>query len=597
MRNLILKISTEDKASSIIIASTTKVDVGIGDRANLSDIADWGIYSTTGVVEFVDQNNAFTNFLVGKNVKDLIVETINVEGGIDVSKFSDNIISTLKVADYDYDKQTKTYSLELYDGLTDWQDCDMPEIYFYGEWNDEIHDNDGVLCSKLVGAVVKKAKELGYRVPTLYEGTTGIVMQNLEVYIGRIKPNNLWAIFTEICELAMLRIYVDKNGVITISHIEPTTTRTAILRSRNVLEIGKKAKKSKTTIPNVSILERDLDKTFGDLITPINIPLYSISMFSGDKDFAWGKADFNASWNDYSSSEISISEGRDGELVTSNSYGDRVIYPFSNFVLSGKIKLNENTFFDVDNNGNIKDQYPYLNLRRRITTYYATGTLSSPIINEKKRDNSYAIGADKLGTDGAERYGVKLEAIDRTQKTMLITWKPHNNDMNADVAYENYLGYDDPYPHIEAFTEATISILGRYYEEKEDVEVLQYSDKFAKPKQYSNELIQTRNKWYDNDYAQYVFDSFERYYNKGLECVELLCTVSNYYDEQGNFVTDKFDLYDTVTPYVVINGKEQPYDTYSDGTPMSFRIVNIRYLYEGRVKQKIYLQEIPLTTI
>lgn len=559
MRSLILKISTEDKSNYIIIASPTKIDVGVGDRANLSDIADWGIYSTTGVVEFIDQDNAFKNFLVGKNVKDLIVETINVEGGIDVSKFSDNIVSTLKVADYDYDKQTKTYSLELYDGLTDWQDYDMPEMFYYNE----------MTAYNLLTRINATAKDLGYiKSYIVCDSNTQNILQSLTIFCPRIRENNLWSIFTEFCELTMCRIFCSNFGTVYISHKEyATLSKYAVLRAYNVLNIGDNQKQEKTAIQNASITTKNIKKIEdGDLFPPITIPLYDIGLYAAS-DTTVG---FSASWSDYSN----------GDLITKLSEQDINISASSSFTLSGFIKFNENTNPFYLKNPEIKISvkekkqfYSNREVKYIFTNYY---------------NHIYAGYYFESGNSS----GIPI-VPDVPNNRIYINWNSADK-----FPYDNQSMGTPINGYIRAFTEATISSKGKYYKENEDITYTTYSESYAKPKPLaSNELIQAQNTWYDGNYAQYVLDTIDDYYGKGIECVEMLCTISEYYDEQGNFVTNVFNLYDTVTPYIVLNNQEQPYSTYEDGLPKQFTVVGVRYIDEGRAKQKLYLQEIPLITI
>lgn len=89
-------------------------------------------------------------------------------------------------------------------------------------------------------------------------------------------------------------------------------------------------------------------------------------------------------------------------------------------------------------------------------------------------------------------------------------------------------------------------------------------------------------------------------YQKGKETATLLCSISDYYEENGEKVisSDKstgrmtFDLYDEVVPQVLsANGEDIPMST-KEGRAKRFMVLGITPIYDGAVWQEIYLQEI-----
>jgi hypothetical protein len=95
---------------------------------------------------------------------------------------------------------------------------------------------------------------------------------------------------------------------------------------------------------------------------------------------------------------------------------------------------------------------------------------------------------------------------------------------------------------------------------------------------------------------QIILENVERKYGKRIECVELECLFNKYYDEQGNLIYNGdylqcFEKYDTIIPYVMRQGKREPFRLDENGNPMVFRIIGIEYSYDGLLKQKLHLHQ------
>lgn len=89
-------------------------------------------------------------------------------------------------------------------------------------------------------------------------------------------------------------------------------------------------------------------------------------------------------------------------------------------------------------------------------------------------------------------------------------------------------------------------------------------------------------------------------YQNGKETATILCSISDYYDEEGtkaisiNNDTDKmvFRMYDEVIPMVYgSDGKDRPMSKYNDGTAKKFRVLGVEPIYDGAVWQRLTLQE------
>lgn len=118
----------------------------------------------------------------------------------------------------------------------------------------------------------------------------------------------------------------------------------------------------------------------------------------------------------------------------------------------------------------------------------------------------------------------------------------------------------------------------------------------------SSELVQA-NSYYLEDsgdkiqLGEYILRETNRRYGNGIECFEIECLFNDYYDENGNKVFDTNDLsnhfekYDLIIPYVNKKGQAVPLRVNQDGTPKQFRVIGISYSYDGLLKQKLSVQE------
>lgn len=114
----------------------------------------------------------------------------------------------------------------------------------------------------------------------------------------------------------------------------------------------------------------------------------------------------------------------------------------------------------------------------------------------------------------------------------------------------------------------------------------------------SNELIQSRSSFdAPATLAQGILNRVHRRYGDGIECFEIECLFNDYYDEQGNKIIDgedisnHFEKYDVIIPYVKKMGQTVPLRKNKDGTPKKFRIIGISYIYDGLLRQKLQVQE------
>lgn len=149
----------------------------------------------------------------------------------------------------------------------------------------------------------------------------------------------------------------------------------------------------------------------------------------------------------------------------------------------------------------------------------------------------------------------------------------------------------DPYMW---FRNVRIYLKTTYYTD-EDEEKSYTTSETKQPKLLTaNKFIQTESTYAGKDLSTEILDTIKSRYANPIKCLEMECLLGEYKDNDGNVILAKGDLfkkYDTVIPYVIRNGKKEPYSIDDNGEPSSFEIVGVEYSYRGLFRQKLYLQE------
>ncbi len=121
----------------------------------------------------------------------------------------------------------------------------------------------------------------------------------------------------------------------------------------------------------------------------------------------------------------------------------------------------------------------------------------------------------------------------------------------------------------------------------------------------NNELLQTTNyiTYVDNPNSiSYNVDKTIKQYTKGKESAVILCSISDYYDQNGNKVIDTndttlnpkmlFEEFDLVIPYIYnAKGQDEPMSVDKQNVAKTFVVVGVEPFYDGAVWQRLYLLE------
>ena len=99
--------------------------------------------------------------------------------------------------------------------------------------------------------------------------------------------------------------------------------------------------------------------------------------------------------------------------------------------------------------------------------------------------------------------------------------------------------------------------------------------------------------------AKHLSEQIIGEYNDGKETATILCSIADYFSDGGSISistkTQKmsFNIGDKTIPMVYgFDGQDHPMSNYMDGTPKVFRVVGLKFIYDGAVWQELTLQEV-----
>lgn len=190
--------------------------------------------------------------------------------------------------------------------------------------------------------------------------------------------------------------------------------------------------------------------------------------------------------------------------------------------------------------------------------------------------------------------------VSYVKETLLSTGEVYVTlDLGATVRGSGEYEYYDP-------SQLRISVYGNTSGiELTEVKQVYGSDERSVFSIQNNELLQTTNYITDVDNPNsisYNVDKTIKQYTKGKESAVILCSISDYYDQNGNKVIDTndttpnpkmlFEEFDLVIPYIFnAKGKDEPMSVDKQNVAKTFVVVGVEPFYDGAVWQRLYLLE------
>lgn len=207
----------------------------------------------------------------------------------------------------------------------------------------------------------------------------------------------------------------------------------------------------------------------------------------------------------------------------------------------------------------------------------------------------YGDGVTRLGTHRLREIstigygqGIQKKELSRYEFPEVISYDPNFNIIELKYSV-NILGNTAP---LTPVLSTTISIEGQFITTGEAIsqKTGNGNKTFSLP---SNELIQKTN-----NNTSIIPQKVLSEYQNGKETAKILCSISEYYDENGNKVistetSDKmvFNIYDEVVPTYNTPFGDAPLSLAKNGKPKSFKVLGSKAYFDGAVWQELTLQE------
>lgn len=537
-KRLIAKIFNGDEVVMTIDRNMLSCEFGALDRGNLTDVVNWGIYANRGSISFIDNIGYFNN----KNVNSTDIKKCLVK--FYLAKNQETLIATFKIDNVDFDDETRRVDIQLIGKIIELQN--KPSTLT----GKDVFTFDVKQAHYLLGLDSSNIPENYNEEYPSYGLTIG--EDNEQIYGARIwcpyiTSGAFWDKTTKICQATMCRVVEDENGNPIITGERPKKT-TIIVNPKNIISISK-SDFVKVTNPSLEILLRNRYE--------------KKKVESEDKSFSINY--------DSSIKPLSVS-GADSSFEY-----------FKNEIpsLGGIPYTNEGWIADVTFRGKLSNKTRRISSISKITTSEILNYSDNTTKNYSKEseaswaevyienyENLYISFLSEILSDGQFPLGDGSSVVERRKITS--------------IDYSFYLDY---------FEDEGWDTLTKINDESE-----KNTEKID-----SNDFIQKNGYTTDNGVivgiGEHILNEVVRRYGKGRECFEIECLFNDYYDENGNKAFDTNDLsnhfekYDIIIPYVNKKGKPVPLRVNEDGTPKKFRIIGISYSYDGLLKQKLSVQE------
>lgn len=449
-----------------------------------------------------------------------------------LAKNQETLIATFKVDNVDFDDETRRVDIQLIGKVIELQR--KPSVHLdFG--NKELFPFSTTSAKYLLG-LSEDATDPSYSgyYPSydLILGEDSKRIESTFIYCPYLPFGNVWDKFRKICQATMSRVIEDENGDPIITGERPSRTP-IIVRPKNIISISK-SDFVKVKNPSIDLTNRTRYE---------NKKVEQISK------------------------QIFLNYDEDGEPLSISGVGG---YDFGETEsdVSGSYSYREA-------NINYKSNIPY----KTKSVSYSLKTENWDIEVEGKKTGSYS-------TESAP----EQEVIGGEYDTLFLS-----DSFNFFVSYtgqdRRLLSVDYSF-NLDYFEDGTNKTKSKITDVDEE-DTLKID---------SNDFIQTLSYYKSDDgkesyLGDYILDEVSRRYSNGIECFEIECLFNDYYDVNGNKVFDTNDLsnhfekYDVIIPYVMKKGKTVPLRVNEDEKPKLFRIIGISYSYDGLLKQKLSVQE------
>lgn len=589
----------------------------------------WGIISNTGRIDFNDVDGEIKDYAEQLLLIDGLTTTITLNNTLIGAQ---EVIGVLKTSDWSYDRYSRKVSVSLKDDLVEWQDIAVEGINYIPNVSESKTAKD--IYDYLYSKTPDRYKMYSY---DELDSKTQQVLKNTRIIYPVLYSDNLWASWNKLCALCKLNIFKNNYGrtscvyggqgfmaIIIPSKNIYNNTESGIIRNNQINRVEIPTKKVLYKYDDNALV---YDEKFSDGIYATDEIAYqsgAVDMQSSEFLCSFFVNCFEISKISKFSKKIRVPNIKGNGLITNihtGTSGDggvriqhtiigkkeigTVSVPYSggllnsNSPVNGAMVLVSRVSKLSDTQFNIESSYAtQYNLNSIIDEIIQTdGNVSnSAEIEQLITDNLATATAKAVEENGKKYWEINLEQIlcsmlyvtdIETPYVELYTANP-SVDSSILCKYEKYIAET-----------IQININGVLYSIDMEDEVIKIGDGEGVFSFNGNELIQTTNTYNDKNASEYQAQQTINEYKNGKETATVLCSISDYYDANGNKIisietSEKmcFDIGDIVIPYIYTpQGIDAPMSLNKDGTPKQFEVIGRRPYSEGAVWQELTLLE------
>lgn len=194
-----LKATIDDKIS-IDSRNAISMERNIQDRSDF-ELPSFGIISNSGSLKFVDTDGSIRKLAEYNQLKNGMYAKIEL---VDTLSGISSVVGTMLTQDWNYDVNNKQVSVKLHDGLSEWQNIQIPKLY-YSASRTPIY---GYNIYRIFHSYVPSSYNM-----LSYNELDSITQAR--ILSSNVRPlicdaSTLWSGFNEFCQFLQLHIY--RNG-------------------------------------------------------------------------------------------------------------------------------------------------------------------------------------------------------------------------------------------------------------------------------------------------------------------------------------------------------------------------------------------------
>lgn len=209
MIKIYAEITIDSTLTTLDNAKLLSLQREIKDRGNIEK-PNWGVYSNTGNIEFIDYSGTFLNYANARLLTSDIPLTLKM---IDTISGKSQSLGDFLTDKWNYDTYNAKVKVSIKDELTIMQNIWVDKIsYDSNLYASEIYDYLKTLTPSSIVIPTRNATNIPYPLYSLLDSSNGIKIQ-----YGFMKADTLWNCWDKLCKLCMMYMFNDTNANVNFS--------------------------------------------------------------------------------------------------------------------------------------------------------------------------------------------------------------------------------------------------------------------------------------------------------------------------------------------------------------------------------------------